>query len=120
LRDRFGDTGLISVLLARVESESLVLDTWLMSCRVLKRGVERMLLNHVVGVARERGLKLLVGEYIPTPKNGLVRDHYPTLGFTQADASTDEVSRWELRTDRSWNPLVHFIEETGSREPTEV
>ena len=120
LRDRFGDTGLISVLLARVEGQSLVLDTWLMSCRVLKRGVERLLLNHVVRVARERGLKLLVGEYIPTPKNGLVRDHYPTLGFTHADASTQEVSRWELRIDGSRNPLVHFIQETGSREPIDV
>jgi FkbH-like protein len=120
LRDRFGDAGLISVLLARVEGQSLVLDTWLMSCRVLKRGVERLLLNHVVRVARERGLKLLVGEYIPTPKNGLVRDHYPTLGFTHADASTQEVSRWELRIDGSRNPLVHFIQETGSREPIDV
>ena len=120
LRDRFGDTGLISVLLARVEGQSLVLDTWLMSCRVLKRGVERLLLNNVVRVARERGLKLLVGEYLPTPKNGLVRDHYPTLGFTPADASTQEVSRWELRIDASWHPLVHSIQETGSREPIEV
>ena len=120
LRDRFGDNGLISVLLARVDGVSLVVDTWLMSCRVLKRGVERLLLNHVASIAHERGLKLLVGEYIPTPKNGLVKDHYRSLGFTQADASSVELTRWELRIDGSWKPLEHFIEERESREPIEV
>src|SRR5690606_21187596 len=69
LADRFGDNGLISVLLARQEGDALAIDTWLMSCRVLKRGVEQLLLNDVVAAARERGLKRITGQYLPTAKN---------------------------------------------------
>jgi FkbH-like protein len=108
LRDRFGDNGLISVLLAKTESDALVVDTWLMSCRVLKRGVERVLLNSIVEQAKERGLKRIVGEYIPTPKNGLVRDHYQSLGFTQIDNESGETTRWQLLVD-GWKPQAHFI-----------
>jgi FkbH-like protein len=111
LRDRFGDNGLISVLLARSESDALVIDTWLMSCRVLKRGVERLLLNSIVEQANHRGLKRIVGEYIPTPKNGLVRDHYQSLGFTQIDEDSGETTRWQLLVD-GWKPLPHFIRES--------
>src|SRR5262249_24459052 len=66
LRDRCGDHGLIGVLLARAEGDALVIDTWLMSCRVLKRGVECLVLNHLVEAAAGLGLGRLVGEYIPT------------------------------------------------------
>jgi FkbH-like protein len=111
LRDRFGDNGLISVLLAKTESDTLLIDTWLMSCRVLKRGVERLLLNSIVEQARERGLKRIVGEFIPTPKNALVRDHYQSLGFTQIDADSGETTRWQLYVD-DWKPLPHFIRES--------
>jgi predicted enzyme involved in methoxymalonyl-ACP biosynthesis len=96
------------VLLAKTESDALVIDTWLMSCRVLKRGVERVLLNSIVEQAKERGLKRIVGEYIPTPKNGLVRDHYPSLGFTQIENGSGETTRWQLLVD-GWEPQPHFI-----------
>jgi FkbH-like protein len=111
LRDRFGDNGLISVLLAKTDSDALVIDTWLMSCRVLKRGVERMLLNNVVAHAKERRLKRIVGEYIPTPKNGLVRDHYESLGFTRIDGQSGETTRWQLLVE-GWEPQSHFIRES--------
>lgn len=82
LRDRFGDNGLISVLLAQVDGENAFIDTWLMSCRVLKRGVERYALNHLAVAAKAKGAKRLIGEYLPTKKNGLVAKLYPELGFT--------------------------------------
>jgi FkbH-like protein len=85
LKDRFGDNGLISVLLAKIEGERMDIDTWLMSCRVLKRNVERLLLNEICREARGRGVKRIVGRYIPTPKNGLVKDHYRALGFTTVE-----------------------------------
>jgi len=85
LQDRFGDNGLISVIIARQITESqqpaMVIDTWLMSCRVLGRQVEQQLLNVLVGLARARGAVYLRGDYIPTAKNGMVADHYPRLGF---------------------------------------
>ena len=96
LADRFGDNGLISVVLAKVDGDTLDIDTWLMSCRVLKRGVERFLLNLIVAEARARGLSTVRGEFIPTPKNALVRDHYAELGFTNAGTDADGRGVWHL------------------------
>jgi len=81
LADRFGSHGLVSVVIGKVEGDALFLDTWLMSCRVLKRGLEFYVLNKIVSEARSRGLLRLIGEYRPTPKNSLVKDLYATLGF---------------------------------------
>jgi FkbH-like protein len=120
LRDRFGDNGLISVLLARTEADTLIIDTWLMSCRVLKRGVERLLLNNVVAAASRGGVKRVIGEYIPTPKNDLVREHYRALGFNQIDGEMPGHTYWELRIDDQWKPHQHFIRESSSDEPIAV
>jgi predicted enzyme involved in methoxymalonyl-ACP biosynthesis len=111
---------LISVLLARVESDALIIDTWLMSCRVLKRGVERLLLNKLVADAADRGVKRIFGEYIPTKKNELVREHYRTLGFAEAGADASGHARWELRIDDNWQPHQHFIRESVLDEPASV
>jgi FkbH-like protein len=86
LRDRFGDNGLISVLVARPDPAlacgELLIDTWLMSCRVLGRQVEEATFGVLVQHAVRRGATALVGEYRPTPKNGMVAEHYRRLGFT--------------------------------------
>jgi FkbH-like protein len=82
LSDVYGDYGLISaVILEKKSKDHLFIDSWIMSCRVLKRGVESFLLNEIVLLAEEQGFKYIEGEYIPTPKNGLVKDHYTRLGF---------------------------------------
>lgn len=109
LADRFGDNGLISVLLAHQEGDTLEIDTWLMSCRVLKRGVEQFLLNHLVDAARQRGVRTLLGEYIPTAKNKLVRDHYQNLGFTLTQNGEEGHTRWRLNLTDSWKPLENYI-----------
>lgn len=96
LADRFGDNGLISVLLGRLQGDALSIDTWLMSCRVLKRGVEELLLEQILAIARERGLKKIAGEYIPTPKNRLVKEHYAKLGFTKVWSDESGHTKWEL------------------------
>ena len=111
LVDKFGDNGLISVLLAEERGDALFIDTWLMSCRVLKRGVEQALLNQVAGIARARGLKRVTGEYLPTAKNVLVKDHYANLGFAQTGASEDGATTWELDIGPDWQPIVHHITE---------
>lgn len=82
LEDNFGDNGLICVIITKKESdEVLFIDTWLMSCRVLKRGMEGFTLNTVANYAKEKGFKYLKGEYLPTAKNEMVKDHYLNLGF---------------------------------------
>ena len=82
LVDRLGDNGIISVIIGRLMGEGLLVETWLMSCRVLGRQVETATLNLVADHAKQLGARHLVGEYRPTVKNGMVRDHYQKLGFT--------------------------------------
>jgi FkbH-like protein len=97
LTDRFGDNGLVSVVLGRLEGKLLHLDLWLMSCRVLKREVEIAMLDGIVDRARDRHIESLVGYYLPTAKNGMVAGHYEKLGFTLT--SKDEATgatTWSL------------------------
>jgi FkbH-like protein len=94
LSDRFGDNGLISVLLARREGEGLEIDTWVMSCRVLRRGVESQLMAHLVEEARRLGIDRVLGKYVPSPKNALVADHFEKLGFEQTAVEDDGTTRW--------------------------
>jgi len=107
LQDRFADHGLISVLFGQVEGQALVIDAWLMSCRVLGRGVERLLFNDVLAAARARGLDEIVGVYKPTDRNRLVKDHYASLGFTQ-DGRDGTAERWRLSLADA-APLETFI-----------
>lgn len=82
LEDKFGDNGLICVIILKKESlDTLFIDTWFMSCRVLKRGMENFVLNSIVNVAQTNKFKYIKGEYIPTAKNEMVKDHYLNLGF---------------------------------------
>lgn len=114
LKDRFGDNGLISVILARPDDQwgknALLIDTWLMSCRVLGRQVEAAALEAVAQEAARRGAQALIGEYRPTPRNGLVSKHYEKLGFAPAEAPEQHaqgVSFWRFDTTAATPP--HFI-----------
>ena len=82
LKDKFGDHGLISmVILKKINNEQLFVENWLMSCRVLKRGVEEFVSDTIVKSAKDNGFKSIVAEYIPTPKNSMVKDLYKNMGF---------------------------------------
>jgi FkbH-like protein len=100
LRDRFADHGLVGVLLAVDDGPALEIDTWLMSCRVIGRSLEALLLQVLARVARERGRSELRGSYIPTAKSSLVADLYPKLGFQlRADQPSDGSTRWVVAVD---------------------
>jgi FkbH-like protein len=99
LVDRYADHGIVAVLIGRRQSEkALEMDAWLMSCRVLGRGVEKATLSILINEARRLGLKKIIGRYFPTAKNGMVRDLYPNLGFRAGapDSQENEMSVWEL------------------------
>lgn len=81
LKDKFSDYGIISCIILKKKGEECFADTWVMSCRVLKRGVEEFAFSHVCDMARSMGCSKLVGEYIPTAKNRMVKDFYPGFGF---------------------------------------
>jgi FkbH-like protein len=84
LQDKFGDNGLICVIVLKKEdSKTLFIETWLMSCRVLKRGMENFVLNNIVEYAQSNGFTHIKGEHLPTAKNEMVKDHYKNLGFIQ-------------------------------------
>ncbi len=96
LSDRMGDYGLIGVVFCRPnETGAWEIDTWLMSCRVLGRQMEKFMFDRLVEAAQERGIRELAGIFRPTAKNGLVRDLYDQLGFARASESTEEV-RYKL------------------------
>ena len=104
LSDKFGDNGLICVVLLKKESEkTLFIDTWFMSCRVLKRTMENFVINTLVNYAKEQGFEELIGEYIPTAKNAMVQEHYPGLSFIE-----DGTNRWKLRV-AEYNYRTCFI-----------
>jgi FkbH-like protein len=115
LRDNLGDNGLISVILLHRREGSLAVDTWVMSCRVLQRGVEHLARNEIVRLAREAGCPTIVGTYIPTAKNGMVRDHYARLGFERAGQDGD-CTMWSLAVHPDLQPLSHFIEREADDE----
>jgi FkbH-like protein len=89
LRDRFGDQGLVGVGILRKEDQRGVIDTFLMSCRVMNRQVERALMAYLLDHARRLGCKEVMGEYCPTPKNQMVRSFYPDLGFATCSDSKE-------------------------------
>lgn len=105
LEDKYGDNGLICVVIMKTlpEEQTLFIDTWFMSCRVLKRGMEHFTLNTLVSWAKEHNCKKIIGEYIPTKKNSMVAQHYPSLGFTSLGDN-----RFALDVE-SYNPLECFI-----------
>jgi FkbH-like protein len=91
LEDRFGDNGLICVLvLQKLNREVVFIESWFMSCRVLKRDMENFVLNTIVDFAKGKGFKIIQGEYLQTEKNSMVKDHYANLGFVENE------NKWEL------------------------
>jgi FkbH-like protein len=95
LEDIFGDNGMISAVICRQTGQCWEVDTWIMSCRVLGRRVEEAILQYIVEQARLRGITEIIGRYIPTAKNGLVRDHFSKLGFVQTASQNGETT-WQL------------------------
>jgi len=103
LADRFGDNGMISVVIFDKGPEEWSCDTWLMSCRVLGRRVEEMVLSIVSEAAQNAGATFLKGTYIATKKNGMVAEHFARLGFTKLSELADGVTTWRISL-RNYNP----------------
>ena len=102
LEDKFGDNGLIAVIIMeKKDAETLFIDTWFMSCRVLKRGMENFTLNILVDYAFQNGFKKIIGEYLPTAKNKMVKELYPSLGFDAIDGV--ETAQWVLNVEKYQN-----------------
>ena len=115
LEDKFGDNGLIAVVVMKpMDKETLFVDTWFMSCRVLKRGMEDFTLNTMVERAKAKGYKRIIGEYLPTAKNGMVSEHYPHLGFAAIKGS--QPARWELAVNDYENKECYINKKDGIQD----
>lgn len=97
LIDKFGDNGVVSVAVGKIDGETLEIILWLMSCRVLKRDMELAMLDGFVARAKAAGIRRLVGRYIPTAKNKMVERFYPdVLGFEPLESFEDGSTTWQL------------------------
>jgi FkbH-like protein len=112
LLDRFGDNGIIAIIIGKMRNrDELLIDTWLMSCRVLGRQVEPTTLNLIAAQAKLLGASRLIGEYLPTKKNGMVKDHYARLGFQVVETAANDASRAVLDL-AEFVPAETFIDVT--------
>ena len=102
LKDKFGDYGLISVVVLDKQPENtLFISEWLMSCRVLKRGMEEFILDEIIRTAEENGFKKVIGEYIRTPKNNMVSELYKKMGFQEVSKDRYKVNIAEYRKHKT-------------------
>jgi FkbH-like protein len=109
LRDRLSDHGLIAVAVLKQTPGAVHVDSFLMSCRVLKRGVEELAIHTMVDYAKSVGKPLLTAEYIPTAKNAMVKDLYDGFGFERVETGEDGTVRYALRVD-DWVPRTIFMQ----------
>ncbi|HEY0674212.1 MAG TPA: HAD-IIIC family phosphatase [Longimicrobiales bacterium] len=109
LRDRFGDLGLIAVGLIAYQGDEAVIDSFVMSCRAMGRQAENALAWALADAARQRGCSTLIGDYIPTPRNGIVADLYPSLGFSALGPLENGGQRFALdlsETTLEWPSVI--------------
>ncbi len=112
LADRFGDNGLVSVMIGRVIAETIELDIWLMSCRVLGREMELAMFDALVEQCQTRDIRKIVGIYIPSKKNSIVAEHYLKLGFTAIEGNSEDPQLWRYDVPQSYTPKTRYVRRT--------
>jgi FkbH-like protein len=109
LSDKFGDNGLVSALIGRIDDQIVELDLWLMSCRVLKREMELAMFDALVEQCQMRGIRKIVGVYIPSKKNSMVAGHYPSLGFSRVDRVPGNGEVWQYEVPDTFSVRTRHI-----------
>jgi len=109
LTDRFGDSGLVSIVTADIRREEAMVDIWLMSCRVLKRGLEYAMMGALVDACLAKGIMRLNATYIKSPKNKMVQNLLEELGFAAKHQNHHGNSEWVLDLDTPYASRQHYI-----------
>ena len=94
LKDRFGEYGLVGLMMCLLDGRQVFIDSWLMSCRVMGRTVENTMLYYLFSWAKENGYQIVHGKYIPTQKNKVVEDLYKKMGFNQGSHNMKDGTDW--------------------------
>jgi FkbH-like protein len=115
VQDRFGDFGLVNVVILRKRPTLLEIDLFLMSCRVLQRGVEQFAMNKIFGYARQFGFDSVLGRYIPTAKNVMVKDFFQQFGFDRSAADA-QGTEWRLETARYVPREIFILEKSATTQ----
>ncbi len=97
LEDKFGDNGVVSVVIGQIQNQELHIELWIMSCRVLKRDMEYAMMDELVEKCRNAGIKKIVGYYYPTAKNGMVKDFYKLQGFAKVSEDGEGNTIWQYQ-----------------------
>ena len=109
LEDKFGDNGIVTELIAKLEGDRADIELWIMSCRVFKRELEYAMFDELVAALRGRGVRTIVGRYYKTAKNAIVADFYGSLGFVKTEQNGDD-SVWEYQIPQQYENKNHAIE----------
>ena len=112
LMDRFGDNGLVSVIIGRIDGDILHIELWLMSCRVIKRDMEFAMMDELVAQCRTAGIKTIMGYYYPAAKNGMVQNFYATQGFYRESEDKQGNTTWRFAIEKGYrlkNTVIGII-----------
>lgn len=109
LEDKFGDNGVVSVLIGTKKGTALHMDLWLMSCRVLKRDMEYAMMDTLVKKCKEQGIKTIIGYYYPTIKNEMVKNFYSKMGFRKIREDENHNTTWEFSLEDPYTEKCEVI-----------
>lgn len=110
LEDKFGDNGVVSVVIGEVEGNTLHIRLWLMSCRVLKRDMEFAMMDTLVEKCKEQGIDTIYGYYYPTAKNAMVREFYSLQKFTKIEEDEQGNTTWKYEIPAEYSCKNEVIE----------
>lgn len=113
LEDKFGDNGVVSIVIGRKEKDVLQIELWLMSCRVLKRDMEYAMMDTLVKQCRDCGIRQIYGYFYPTAKNAMVKDFYALQGFEKLEEDVDGNAKWSFRIPEQYtlkNQVITVME----------
>ena len=96
LKDKFGDNGIVSLVIGFIKDDIVEIDLWLMSCRVLKRDMEYAMMDEFVRICKNKGISKIIGYYYPTSKNGMVKDFYSLHDFKKISEDENGNTTWEI------------------------
>lgn len=109
LEDRFGDNGVVSVCIGRIDDDALHIELWLMSCRVLKRDMEYAMMDKLAEICINKGIKRIFGYYYPTAKNAMVKDFYSLQGFEKINEDDAGNTVWSYVIPEKYSAKQHVI-----------
>ena len=108
LSDKFGENGIVTILVGEIKNDVININQWLMSCRVFNRKLEFAVFDHLIKFCRKKGIKKILGLYVKTTKNSIVEDFYKTLNFTQI-IKNNSGGKWSYNIPKKYTNINKII-----------